>query len=81
MVVKVRRPGIVEQVELDLDVIRSTVNFLEERSKTAQLLQLRALADELDSHLRAELDFVEEASNTELIARLLEDFEDLIVRR
>jgi ubiquinone biosynthesis protein len=77
--VKVRRPGIVEQVERDLDVIRSTVSFLEERSETAQLLQLRALADELDSHLRAELDFVEEASNTELIARLLEDFEDLIV--
>jgi predicted unusual protein kinase regulating ubiquinone biosynthesis (AarF/ABC1/UbiB family) len=55
------------------------VNFLEEHSDTAQLLQLRALADELDSHLRAELDFVEEASNTELIARLLDDFEDLIV--
>ena len=79
VVVKVRRPGIVEEVERDLDVIRSTVSFLEEHSETAQLLQLRALADELDSHLRAELDFVEEASNTELIARLLEDFEDLIV--
>jgi ubiquinone biosynthesis protein len=79
VVVKVRRPGIVEQVERDLDVIRSTVSFLEEYSETAQLLQLRALADELDSHLRAELDFVEEASNTELIARLLEDFEDLTV--
>jgi ubiquinone biosynthesis protein len=79
VVVKVRRPGIVEQVDRDLDVIRSTVNFLEEHSDTAQLLQLRALADELDSHLRAELDFVEEASNTELIARLLDDFEDLIV--
>jgi len=79
VVVKVRRPGIVEQVELDLDVIRSTVNMLEEHSQTAQLLQLRALADELDSHLRAELDFFEEASNTELIARLLDDFEGLIV--
>lgn len=79
VVVKVRRPGIVEQVDLDLDVIRSTVGFLEERSETAQLLQLRALADELDTHLRAELDFVEEASNTELIAGLIEDFEDLIV--
>jgi len=79
VVVKIRRPGIVEQVELDLDVVRSTVRFLEERSETAQLLQLRALAEELDSHLRAELDFVEEASNTELIAQLIEDFEDLIV--
>jgi len=79
VVVKVRRPGIVEQVELDLDVIRSAVDFLENRSKTAQLLQLRALADELEAHLRAELDFEEEASNTELVAGLLEDFQDLIV--
>lgn len=35
VVLKVRRPGIVEQVELDLDVIRSTVTFLEKRSETA----------------------------------------------
>ncbi len=79
VVVKVRRPGIVEQVELDLDVIRSAVDFLENRSETAQLLQLRALADELEAHLRAELDLEEEASNTELVAGLLEDFQDLIV--
>src|SRR5205823_6859049 len=70
VVVKVRRPGVVEQVNLDLDLIRSTVEFLEARSETAQLLQLRALADELEVHLRDELDFVEEANNTELIAQL-----------
>ena len=79
VVVKVRRPGIVEQVELDLDVIRSTVGFLEERSETARLLQVRALADELEVHLRSELDFVEEAANTELIARSVEEYDDLIV--
>jgi|SRR5215218_2047941 len=64
VVLKVRRPGIVEQVDLDLDLVRSAVEFLEKRSTTAQLLQLRALADELEVHLRAELDFVEEAHNT-----------------
>src|SRR5438552_5420232 len=47
VVVKVRRPGVVEQVSLDLDVLRSTVKFLEKRSETAQLLQLGALMDEL----------------------------------
>jgi ubiquinone biosynthesis protein len=79
VVLKVRRPGIVEQVDLDLDVVRSAVEFLEKRSETAQLLQLRALADELEVHLRDELDFVEEASNTELIAKQLEDYDDLVV--
>lgn len=79
VVLKVRRPAILEQVELDLDLVRSAVAFLEKRSETAQLLQLRALADELEVHLRAELDFVEEASNTELIAGQLAESDDLIV--
>jgi len=63
VVVKVRRPGIVEQVELDLDVLRSTARLLDGHSTTAQLLQLGALTDELETHLRAELDFTEEANN------------------
>src|SRR5439155_1722171 len=40
VVVKVRRPGVVEQVELDLEVLRSTAKLLERRSESAQLLQL-----------------------------------------
>src|ERR687886_536323 len=79
VVVKVRRPGVVEQVDLDLDVIRATAGLLERRSESAQLLQLEALADELEVHLRAELDFREEAHNTELIARLVTDYERVVV--
>jgi ubiquinone biosynthesis protein len=79
VVVKVRRPGIVEHVKLDLSVIRSTAGLLAGHSETAQLLQLEALADELEVHLRAELDFVEEAHNTELIARLVEDYDRIFV--
>jgi predicted unusual protein kinase regulating ubiquinone biosynthesis (AarF/ABC1/UbiB family) len=79
VVLKVRRPGIVEHVELDLDVIRSTVGFLDKRSETAQALQLRALTEELEVHLRAELDFIEEASNTELVRTLVADYENLVV--
>src|ERR671929_103725 len=81
VVVKVRRPGVVEQVDLDLDVIRSTAGLLERRSESAQLLQLEALADELEVHLRAELDFLEEAHNAELIARLVAEYESLVVPR
>jgi predicted unusual protein kinase regulating ubiquinone biosynthesis (AarF/ABC1/UbiB family) len=81
VVVKVRRPGIVEQVDVDLRLVRSAVDFLEKRSETAQLLQLRALADELEVHLRAELDFVEEAHNAELIAEQLASYDDLVVPR
>ena len=62
-----RRPGIVEQVELDLEVLRSTAKLLEGHSQTAQLLQLEALTEELEAHLRDELDLVEEAHNAEVI--------------
>ena len=79
VVVKVRRPGIVEQVELDLALLRSTASLLEGHSQSAQLLQVDALADELEVHLRAELDFVEEAHNAELIRRLVADYKDIVV--
>ena len=52
VVVKVRRPGVVEQVELDLSVLRSTARLVEGQSAAAQLLQVEALADELEVHLR-----------------------------
>ena len=81
VVVKVRRPGIVEQVDLDLDVLRSTASLLAGRSETAQLLQVEALAEELEVHLRQELDFVEEAHNTELIERLVADYDRIFVPR
>jgi ubiquinone biosynthesis protein len=79
VVLKVRRPGVVEQVELDLAVLRSTASLVAGHSETARLLQIEALADELELHLRAELDFFEEAHNTELIARLVGEYELLVV--
>jgi ubiquinone biosynthesis protein len=81
VVVKVRRPGVLEQVELDLDVMRTTVRFLHKHSETAQLLQLEALADELEVHLLGELDLTEEAHNTELVAAAIAEFDDLEVAR
>jgi ubiquinone biosynthesis protein len=79
VIVKVRRPGIEQQVDVDLALMRSTANTLERRSERAQLLQARALADELEVHLRGELNFVEEANNAELVAQLLEEYDDLVV--
>src|SRR5438105_6506936 len=54
VVVKVRRPGIVEQVDIDLELLRKTASLAEKHSSTAQLLQLNALTEELEIHLRGE---------------------------
>jgi ubiquinone biosynthesis protein len=79
VVVKVRRAGVLEQAKVDLDLLRSTADFLERRSESARLLQLSPLAEEVESHLQAELDFTEEANNTELIGRIIGDHPDLVV--
>jgi ubiquinone biosynthesis protein len=79
VVVKVRRPGIDEEVRLDLELLRSLTSFAEGRSETARLLQLKALADELEAHLTSELDFVEEAHASELIASIVAEHEHLVV--
>jgi ubiquinone biosynthesis protein len=79
VIVKVRRPEIEHQVAVDLALLRRTASLLERRSERAQLLQARALADELEVHLRGELDLAEEASNAELVGRVLQDYEDLAV--
>ena len=81
VVVKVRRPGVREQVERDLDLLRSTASLAEKRSESARLLQLEALADEVETHLRAELDFREEASNADLIRGLIDEYDGLTVPR
>jgi ubiquinone biosynthesis protein len=79
--IKVRRPKIEETVARDLDLIRSTARLLDKRSERAQLLQVEALADELDVHLRSELNLEEEAHNTELIAALAAEEPNLVVPR
>jgi ubiquinone biosynthesis protein len=81
VVVKVRRPGIEEEVELDLALLRSTAGLLERRSQRAELLQVSPLAEELEIHLRGELNFEEEAFNTELVAALATEEDAIVVPR
>jgi len=79
VVVKVRRPGITERVALDLELLGSLTTFAESHSETARLVQMEALAEELEAHLASELDFVEEAHGSELIAKLVAEHEHLVV--
>jgi predicted unusual protein kinase regulating ubiquinone biosynthesis (AarF/ABC1/UbiB family) len=81
VVVKVRRPGIEEEVEVDLALLRSTAALLERRSSAAELLQVSPLAEELELHLRGELNLEDEAHNTELIASLAEGEDAIVVPR
>ncbi|HJN14305.1 MAG TPA: AarF/UbiB family protein, partial [Armatimonadota bacterium] len=71
--VKVRRPGIGRQVELDLSVLRYFAGLAEQRSRWIAQQRAVALVSDFARRLRGELDFGLEARNTALMAGVLED--------
>ena len=80
-VVKVRRPGIVNRVETDLQILADLARRADAHIEAAQLLQVRAIIDEIDNHLHNELDLRADAANTEIIARNLANFDAIHVPR
>lgn len=68
VVVKVRRPGVVAQVNEDLEVMAELARRAEQASATVAGFQVAALVDEFSQTLRAELDYQQEARNAEQFA-------------
>ncbi len=68
VVVKVRRPGTVEQVGEDLEILRNLAAFASRRWESAARYDLVGLADEFAETLRAELDYLAEGHNAERFA-------------
>ncbi len=73
VVVKVRRPGVVEQIEEDLRILQSLAVRASRRWEVAEQYDVVALAQEFAQTLRAELDYVREGRNAE---RFAENFAD-----
>jgi ubiquinone biosynthesis protein len=68
VVVKVRRPGIVEQVEEDTEILQNLAVRASHRWEAAAGYDIVGLADEFAQTLRAELDYLREARNGERFA-------------
>ncbi len=68
VVVKLRRPGAVEQVTEDLEILRNFAYQASRRWETGARYDLVGLADEFAQTLRAELDYLQEGRNAERIA-------------
>ncbi|MGB3682061.1 MAG: AarF/ABC1/UbiB kinase family protein [Rubrobacteraceae bacterium] len=73
VVVKVRRPGVVEQVEEDLQILRNLAATASRRWEVAEQYDIVALVEEFSETLRAELDYVREGRDAE---RFAENFAD-----
>ncbi len=74
VVVKVRRPGVVEQIEEDLEILQNFAAQADRRWDEAADYDLPGLAEEFARTLRAELDYLAEGRNAE---RFAENFADV----
>jgi ubiquinone biosynthesis protein len=68
VVVKVRRPGVVNEIEQDLAILERAVRFLARHWEPARRYDVTGLASEFAATLRAELDYRREGANAERFA-------------
>ncbi|WP_312181899.1 AarF/ABC1/UbiB kinase family protein [Arthrobacter sp.] len=67
-VVKVRRPGIVPEVEADLSILQSLASHASKRWEAARDYDVKGFIDEFAFTLRQELDYVAEGRNADRFA-------------
>lgn len=71
--VKVQRPGIREQIEIDLPIFQKMAERIEKLSPDARVFNPRAMIGEFAIQIRKELDFTREGKNAEILAASMAD--------
>ncbi len=79
VMVKVQRPGIKEIVDTDLAILKDLSRAIEQRYEWAQYYNVTEIVDELSESIRRELDYLEEARNTETVQMQFADCEQIKV--
>jgi len=73
VVVKVRRPGIEQQVEQDLVILGQIARILSANENISKQYDFEGFVDEFAHTIRNEMDFMREGQNAERIAKQFED--------
>ena len=81
VVVKIRRPGAMEQVELDLEILMNSALHARRRSKQMAEYDVVGIAEEFAQTLRAELDYLREGRNAEQFAANFAEHADVQIPR
>jgi len=71
--VKVQRPGVRAQVDVDLDIALTQARWAADHAETLRDIDVVALAEEFADAVRGELDYVREARNAERLWRAFKD--------
>lgn len=73
--VKVQRPGVRQQIEIDIEVLHEVARFATKYTPFGARYGLLQIVRELEHSLSQELDFRVEAENTKLISSQIADFQ------
>lgn len=73
VVVKVQRPGVVQSVDTDLDILLTQARFVAAHSEFGERYDVMDITSEFANALRNELDYTQEARNAERLATAFED--------
>ena len=79
VIVKVLRPGVLEQIERDLDVLRLLAGLADRYWEHGKRLRPLEIVDEYEHTILDELDLMREAANTAQLKRNFEDSDMLYV--
>ena len=77
--VKVQRPRIRKRIDEDLAALADIASFLDQHTDAGRAYSFTDTLEEFRQSLYRELDYRQEASNLEIIARNLEEFERIVV--
>jgi len=80
-VVKVRRPGAVLQVQVDLEILQNLAARAQRTWEFARDIDAVGIVAEFAETIRAELDYLQEARNAERFARDFEDDDGVVIPR
>jgi ubiquinone biosynthesis protein len=77
--VKVLRPGMLDVIDKDLDLMRTMAGWLESLSEDGRRLKPREVVAEFDKYLHDELDLVREASSAAQLRRNMADLNLVLI--
>lgn len=73
VVVKVRRPGVVEEVERDLEILTGIARWIEGHTAVGHDYEIQPIVEEFGYTVRNELDYRREAQNADRLRRFFAD--------
>ncbi len=79
VVVKVRRPGIVSQMETDLEILLDMARLAERHTAWGRVYRVKDVVQELSRAIRQELDYLNEAENARLFRENFRNRRDVII--